>query len=351
MHVERLYTRQDWTEEILKRDDHKCVICGHSAVDVHHIIDRKLWEDGGYYLSNGASLCSDDHLRAEYTILSCDELRKASGISVVMMPERFVVGDEIDKWGNIILPNKQRLRGELFYDDETQAALKLGGVLSDFAKYVKYPRTPHLPWSGEMSADDIRAVTMKHFEGQNVIITTKMDGESTTIYNDYVHARSVTFNPHPARSSVRQLQAILSNDIPDGWRVVVENLHGQHTISNRNVLSFFPITSIWNERNISLPWSEVVQWGQLLNLPTVPVLYEGVWDEAIVRGICAKIDSDRVEEGCVVRLASEIPYRQFGKSVAKYVSVKFRTSLDNAREHWSLGSIIYNTKDPESTYY
>ena len=31
-------------------------------VDAHHIMDRRLWKDGGYYLSNGAALCSKHHL-------------------------------------------------------------------------------------------------------------------------------------------------------------------------------------------------------------------------------------------------------------------------------------------------
>ena len=38
---------------VLERDDHKCVACGKEAVDVHHVLTRHLWTDGGYYKDNG----------------------------------------------------------------------------------------------------------------------------------------------------------------------------------------------------------------------------------------------------------------------------------------------------------
>ena len=45
----------------------KCCVpgCTCDAVDAHHIMDRKLWSDGGYYLQNGAALCARHHLQAE----------------------------------------------------------------------------------------------------------------------------------------------------------------------------------------------------------------------------------------------------------------------------------------------
>lgn len=34
-----------------------CVFCKKPATEVHHILDRKLFDDGGYYENNGASVC------------------------------------------------------------------------------------------------------------------------------------------------------------------------------------------------------------------------------------------------------------------------------------------------------
>ena len=44
-----LLTRDQFREGVFKRDNHKCVICRAPAVDAHHIIERRLWTDGGYY--------------------------------------------------------------------------------------------------------------------------------------------------------------------------------------------------------------------------------------------------------------------------------------------------------------
>ena len=54
----------------------------------------------------------------------------------------------------------------------------------------------------------------------DVVITEKMDGENTTMYRDYVHARSTEYSPHPSRSYVRQLHASICGEIPDSCESV-----------------------------------------------------------------------------------------------------------------------------------
>ena len=111
----KLLSRDEFRERVFARDDYKCVICGAEAKDAHHILERSLWTDGGYYLDNGASLCGEHHLLAESTEIGCDEIREACGIDQIILPEHFYPDNQYDKWGNIILPNKQRVKGELFY--------------------------------------------------------------------------------------------------------------------------------------------------------------------------------------------------------------------------------------------
>ena len=62
-----LLTREEFRKKVLLKYNGKCCVpgCNCDAVDAHHIMDRKLWNDGGYYLSNGAALCSKHHLDAE----------------------------------------------------------------------------------------------------------------------------------------------------------------------------------------------------------------------------------------------------------------------------------------------
>lgn len=67
----------------------------------------------------------------------------------------------------------------------------------------KYPRTPHLPWSAGKTDDDIVLLSTEHFEGKKVVVTEKLDGENTTMYTDYLHARSTINRPHISRGWVK----------------------------------------------------------------------------------------------------------------------------------------------------
>lgn len=52
-----LLSRDQFRELTFERDKHTCVFCDKPAQDAHHIIERRLWSDGGYYLDNG---CFDE---------------------------------------------------------------------------------------------------------------------------------------------------------------------------------------------------------------------------------------------------------------------------------------------------
>lgn len=72
MEPAKLHTRDEFREKVFSRDNSLCVICGKPAKDAHHIIERRLFTDGGYYLDNGASLCETHHILAEqYSIAYC----------------------------------------------------------------------------------------------------------------------------------------------------------------------------------------------------------------------------------------------------------------------------------------
>ncbi len=46
-----LLTRDNFREAVFKRDKNLCLVCNKQAKDAHHILERKLWEDGGYSAS------------------------------------------------------------------------------------------------------------------------------------------------------------------------------------------------------------------------------------------------------------------------------------------------------------
>jgi len=193
----------------------------------------------------------------------------------------------------------------------------------------------HLPWSPGGTKDDRRLENVSHFEGQEVVVTEKMDGENTTLYREGLHARSVSSLDHPSRAWVKRLWGQVSSDIPEGWRVCGENLYAKHSIFYTTLPSYFMVFNIWTGNNTSLSWDTTVEWCALLDLQTVPVLWRGVWSEDIVRGLWEPSES---REGYVVRLASEFPYEDFGKSVAKWV----RPNHVQTSAHWMTEKVVPN---------
>ena len=339
--------RDAFRESVFKRDGFRCVICPEPAVDAHHIIERRLFKplNLGYDINNGASLCEKHHIEAEMTTLSCDEIRKAAKIDVIVLPEHFYPDVEYDKWGNEILRNGTRIKGDLFEDESVQKILKQGNVLSLFADRVKYPRTYHLPWSPGMNRDDRMMTDTTIFEGQRVMICEKLDGENTTMYRDYIHARSLDSDKHPSRNWVKSLWAQHGYEIPEGWRVCGENMFAKHAIhytkEKGNALkTYFYMFSIWNEKNRCLDWKETEEWAELLGLTLIPVFYIGIWNMDVISELNKRMESNPdTIEGYVVRLYREYHYSEFRNVCGKYVR---KNHVQNNHGHWSTQKIIRN---------
>jgi hypothetical protein len=344
-----LLDRDSFREGVFQRDGYKCVICGgKDELDAHHIIERRLWDDGGYYLDNGATLCdgvwttNKCHLKAEQTVLTCDQIRAAAGIKRVIIPDHLYGDYAYDKWGNILNPDGTRTKGELFNDESVQKVLKSGGVLASFRNYVKYPRTYHLPFSPGLTDDDRKLPSTKVFEGREVVITQKMDGENTTLYRDYMHARSLEEEHHESRGWVKKLHAEICYSIPEGWRICGENLYALHSIAYHDLPSYFMVFSIWDENNICQSWDDTVEYAAVLGLEMVPVLYRGVYDEAMIRKLADSIDTSKME-GFTVRVTDAYPYGSFRKSIAKWV----RKGHVQTTHNWKQRTVVKNGLRPK----
>lgn len=336
-----LLSRDNFREGVFARDKYKCCICGEPAKDAHHIIERRLFSDGGYYLDNGASLCEIHHIKAEETTLECDEIRNACGIEKIILPEHFYVDQEYDKWGNPILNANQRLKGELFYDESVQKILEQGKVLSLFSKYVKYPRTYHAPFGDKTTKDDKILKSDEHFKGKNVVVTVKMDGENTTMYNDYIHARSINSNSHPTRNKVKDIWAQVGYQLSNDERICGENLYAKHSIEYNELLSYFMVFSWW-DGNTCLSWEETVFNAQACDLEIVPVIYNGLYDKEKILELYKKNFKGQGCEGFVVRISDDFTYGQFKDSVMKYVEPNFREIVNSSHGHWISQQIIPN---------
>lgn len=326
----KLLSRDQFREGVFSRDEHKCVICGDPAKDAHHIIERRLFSDGGYYLDNGASLCQTHHIQAEETTIGCDLIREKSNIQTVILPEHLDPTHKYDKWGNIILPSGQRLKGELFYDESVQKIMTQGGFLDIFQKYVKYPRTYHLPWSN-LEDDDKMLRDDSQFIGKRVVCSLKMDGENSNLYNDFYHARSINSSSHESRNWIKGLWSKISYLMDDNMRICGENLYAVHSVKYDNLPSYFMMFSIWID-NLCLSWDETVEYSKILGLDLVPVIYDGIYDQQKIRSIFSEYEKEN--EGYVIRLADEFTYGNFRKSIAKFVRPEFRQALSEQNEHW-----------------
>jgi hypothetical protein len=225
---------------------------------------------------------------------------------------------------------------------------------------TKYPRTFNLPWSGSESSDDVWWKDTSNLRNTEVVVTEKMDGECTTIYSDgFVHARSVDSKHHASRSWIKSLAAGICHRLPKGHRVCGENLFAWHSIFYTELPTYFLVFGVY-EGDYCLSWSEVEDVADDLALPTVPVIWRGIWDEEHVKGLwkgkgafptfASKIDPAERQpqypedfepceaEGYVVRSTSMFPIGHFKTLAAKYVRPKHVTTDQN----WMQRSVIRN---------
>lgn len=326
-----LLSRDDFREGVFARDHGACVFCGKSAKDAHHIMERRLWPDGGYYLENGASVCEEHHLKCESTEISVEDVRRACGITKPVIPPHLYDDQPYDKWGNPILPNGQRLKGELFFDESVQKAI--APYVGNFTHHVKYPRTWHLPWSQNLTDDDRMMPSVEQFAGKEVVVTEKMDGENTTMYSDYIHARSVDSKGHWSRDFVKGLWSQFCGDIPEGWRVCGENLFAKHSIGYDDLPSYLMGFSVWDDKNVCLSWDETIEWFKLLGITSVREMYRGPWDEEKIKALWSPDQDWDHREGYVVRVTDSFPYGDFRKCVGKFV----RKGHVMTTKHWMTG--------------
>ena len=210
-------------------------------------------------------------------------------------------------------------------------------------KYTKYPRTYHIPYSPGSTSDD-KTLTQQQFynffHGEYITITEKMDGECTTIYSDYIHARSLDSRHHSSRDWVKRFQSEIGHNIPEGWRICGENLFAKHSISYDNLDSYFYGFSIWDDTGNCLSTKETEVWFDLLGIKHAPIVTQfvnlGNWQDRIRD--YAELVVEEGGEGIVIRNDKRFHYNVFKNNVAKYVRANHVTSS----EHWSHQQIVPN---------
>lgn len=203
----------------------------------------------------------------------------------------------------------------------------------------KYPRTYHLPWSPGVTKDDKIHRDIDFFEGKEIVITEKMDGENTTLMNDYIYARSLDSVDHPSRHWVKGLWGSIKHDIPENWKICGENLYATHSLHYKDIPTYFMVFSIWDENDICLSWDDTVTFSNFLGLKHVPILWRGIYNKDFVENF--KINPE-IQEGFVIRLANSFPFEEFEMSMAKWVRAGHVVTDD----HWMHKPVIPNELKP-----
>jgi len=208
---------------------------------------------------------------------------------------------------------------------------------------VKYPRTPHLPWSEGITKDDRILEDIKYLLNKDMVVSLKMDGENTTMYQDHIHARSLDSADHPSRHMVKGIWSALRWRIPEGWRICGENLYAKHSIYYKSLDDYFQVFFVFDDKNICLGYDTTVDFCKDLGLTHVPVIFKGNWADALKmrddlsRKFYFECSPDN-NEGYVVRTRFPFPFESFCYNVAKYV----RAHHVQTDEHWMYSKIIKN---------
>ena len=208
----------------------------------------------------------------------------------------------------------------------------------------KYPRTYHIPWSPGATSDDKKEPLDWFygygFPGTEIVITEKLDGEGIHFTNYDVYARS---DGAPTRSPWSRnlwdtdglLWKVRDKISPDEI-VYGENLYGEHSIHYDRLPAYFFAFACRNG-NWWFPWDDVVLMAEILQVPTVPVLWRGVIEtEPQLKRLVAQFMTEPstygdTKEGVVMRKVDGFDNDDFSKNVVKYV----RENHVQTDQHWT----------------
>lgn len=376
-------SRSDFREQCVERDGGQCIVpwCSSAVTvdpdgpgEIHHILERGLWLDGGYIPNNGASVCNDHHRMAEENEIPPQAFWRWIGAEDIPLPSHLT---GISKK---TVTNVHRQEYDIGYDKwgepfETPAH-------SDLRQYPKYPSTRHLLplyWRSERGTadertgrDDTGLTTVDSFLDIPLVCTVKMDGSNTMLVadkNEPVRARNGREADHESFDQLKQeyWNRNVYENLPEHLQVFGENMYAKHSIhygcdgccDQRNqgpaVDDIFLIFGVYDTRyDLWLSWQETEKVAEQIDFPTVPTIHGHNDDESQVfldenqfvhdYTSLAEETVSWGNEGIVVRSMYPFHYGQFERKVGKYV----RPNHVQTDEHWShqqtTGNVIESTK-------
>lgn len=201
---------------------------------------------------------------------------------------------------------------------------------------MKYPRTPHLPWSPGRhdDADDTVAYSIDHLMNENIVVSEKLDGECTSMFTDRIHARSEDSNNHPSRNWVKNFWGSIKYKIPNNVQIVGENVYAKHSIFYDRLDTYFYGFAAFKDGRV-LGWIETVKLFDEIGIEPVPTLTFGQLTLGCIRKMLLKCDfrpsfGDEIE-GFVIRPIKSFGIHEFERWMMKYV----RKGHVKTDQHWT----------------
>jgi hypothetical protein len=322
-----LHTREKFREHVFALSGGYCTLCSSPAVDAHHIIERGLWPDEGYYIHNGIPLCEVHHRLAERNVITPQYCRDVMGYRDILLPPQLDPFLDWDKWGNQL---KEK------YPDR---------------KYIKYPHSRYFTFSPgivvEEEDEDAELFDLKEFVNVPLVITVKMDGSNFTMNEEFVAARNGTDAEHVSFDMAKSIHAAKKHLIKYNEQLFGEWLYAKHSIYYTGDLKLNGLFQLFGVYDIITHefkgWEYVQEAASRLGIVTVPVLeygevYDAEWKlQKRITELGEQVISQG-HEGLVIRSKYSFHYSQFGLRLGKYVRKNHVTSS----KHWKNQPMLRN---------
>lgn len=215
----------------------------------------------------------------------------------------------------------------------------------------RYPRTPHWPFSDKVHRDDTISDCPERFVGVPVVITEKIDGGNTCLFNGEVYARSVASPCHNAwMGMVRKHHAWKTHGSRfEDYAYYGEDIFGIHSIEYEPVReqdTYYLFAVRQTSQDYWCSWSTVEDAANELDIKIAPTVFRGVFhsQEDITeffreeRQKPSFIGGER--EGFVMRHEMGFFNRDFRRSVCKYVRPNHVQTDVHWRRNWQPCKLI-----------
>ena len=348
-------SRQDFRQACVERDGGECLVptCSKpvttdpdGAGEVHHIIERKLWQEGGYIEDNGACVCNEHHRLAEDNIIPPQAFWRWAQVEEPPIPKdnEAVIDRDTDKWGKPMpSPHWQEHR-----------------------EYIKYPSTRHLPFSHERDADDTAHQGVDVFLDMPLVASIKMDGGNCMLVKDTEHPIRARNGSHADKDHFDMAKQWywennLYDSIPEHLQIFGEWLYAKHSIHygcdcdeecedvGPALRDYFQVFGVYDTRyNVWLGWHETKKIASEIGLTMTPAAtppaYEiGVFDNRqefwdFAWGLSQNV-VNQGHEGIVIRSALPFHYGQIEERLGKYVRPGH---VKEGEKHWSKRPTVQN---------